>query len=79
MLLLDHKYRELKGSLEKGDTKKLSSELQIPITQKSLSKLQSPAEPQVDFEEVEKLNKAKEIEIRRRKVLKQTYERKVKY
>ena len=80
MLLLDHQYRELKGSLEKGNTKKLSEELFIPVTTKSLSRIQNKSDIK-EKEEVkktnEKLNRAKEIELKRRKVLKQTYERKI--
>jgi len=52
MLMLDHKYRELKGSLIKGDTKKLAEELKLPVTEKSLPRLQNPAQKCVKSEEV---------------------------
>mmetsp|Transcript_24242 Transcript_24242/g.21526 ORF Transcript_24242/g.21526 Transcript_24242/m.21526 type:complete len:258 (+) Transcript_24242:149-922(+) len=80
MLLLDHKYRELKGNLEKGNTEKLREELKIPITTKSLSRLNARTET-TEREEIKKANyklqKAKDIEIKRRKVLKQTFSHKI--
>eukprot|EP00344_Euplotes_crassus_P005110 CAMPEP_0196999432 /NCGR_PEP_ID=MMETSP1380-20130617/4613_1 /TAXON_ID=5936 /ORGANISM="Euplotes crassus, Strain CT5" /LENGTH=64 /DNA_ID=CAMNT_0042416357 /DNA_START=381 /DNA_END=572 /DNA_ORIENTATION=+ len=41
MLLLDHKYRELKGNFEKGNTQSLQQDLKIPVTSKSLLKLKN--------------------------------------
>ena len=31
MLMMDHKYRELKGHYQKGDTDKISEVLNVPI------------------------------------------------
>ena len=53
MLLLDHKYRELKGNLEKGNAKKLTEELKIPVTTKSLSRMNNPPEEIVQEEQEE--------------------------
>jgi hypothetical protein len=52
MLLLDHQYRELKGNFMKGNTKKLSEELKLPVTEKIISKLKNGPTEDAESQEV---------------------------
>ena len=76
MLMMDHKFREMKGHYKRGDTDKLTSMFDIPVITKS-KQINLPDPADEIAEAAEKLERQKDIELKRRKVMKHTFEKKI--
>ena len=76
MLLLDHKYREMKGHYMWGETDKLSSLLNVPPAQIKIDRQSIDPSEEINAA-AEKLQRQKEIEMKRRKAMKQNFDKKI--
>ena len=76
MLLLDHKYREMKGHYMRGETDKLSTLLNVPPAQIKIDRQSIDPSEEINAA-AEKLQRQKEIEMKRRKAMKQNFDKKI--